>query len=124
MFSEEGLVCEARRLWEKLAIFNHNRLVLATNFHDERVLALLALTASAIGCGVTIHQLSREGENPKIIYVPIWGRLFWYLKPPSPGQVMRQIVSGKVSRGLPKNALEELAKIVIESDEIVFTTLV
>ncbi|KUK82751.1 MAG: hypothetical protein XD98_0509 [Microgenomates bacterium 39_6] len=124
MFSEEDLVCEARRLWKKLAIPNHNRLVLATNFHNEKVLALLALTASAVGCGVTIHQSSREGENPKITYVPIWGRQSWRLKRPNPDQIMRRVASGKTPESLPKNALEKLAKIIIKSDEIVFTTFV
>jgi hypothetical protein len=123
MFSNEDLVQEALRLWDKLGIADHHRMVIATSFHNERILALIALAASAMGHGVIIHQ-SVNDEHKKMTYLPIWWRFFWLFKRPTLAQVMNQIVKGKTPKALPKSALEEAAKLIVEGDEIVITAYV
>lgn len=122
MFENEDLVQEALRLWYKLEIGDHHRMVIATNFHNERVMALLGLTASAVGYGVVVHQST--DKKHQMTYFPIWGRFSWRFRKPAISQIMNQVVSGKTPRSLPKNALEEAAKLIAKSDEIVFTAFV
>jgi hypothetical protein len=123
MFSNDDLVQEAMRLWYKLQISDQPRMVIATNFHNERILALIALAASAMGHGVIVHQ-SVDDEHKKMTYLPIWGRFFWLFKRPTLARVMNQIVKGKTPKALPKNALEEAVKLIVEGDEIVITAYV